>query len=74
MIAIIGSVRLGTSIRQSRMNAAAGSARNVIELMDVPSIERPTAQPGNARLPRKYSSVLLLRLEKYAPIAAIAAR
>lgn len=46
------------------MYAAAGIARNVTELIEVPSIEIPTAQPGKARLPRKYSSVLVFRCEK----------
>ena len=36
----------------------------VTELIEVPSIEIPTAQPGKARLPRKYSSVLVFRREK----------
>jgi hypothetical protein len=34
---------------------------NVIELMAVPAIEKPTAQPGMARPPTKYPSVVWLR-------------
>src|ERR1700730_4056855 len=33
---------------------------NVIELMAVPAIEKPTAQPGMARPPTKYPSVVWL--------------
>src|SRR5580765_2104560 len=34
---------------------------NVIELMAVPAIEKPTAQPGMARPPTKYPSVVRAR-------------
>ena len=34
------------------------------ELIEVPSIDSPTAHPGKERLPRKYSSVLLFFLAK----------
>ncbi|MEZ4291745.1 MAG: hypothetical protein R3E53_14890 [Myxococcota bacterium] len=46
----------------------------VIELIAVPTIESPIAQPGMRRPPTKYSSVSRLRRAKYAPIAAMPAR
>ena len=42
-----------------------------MELMDVPTSDSPMAHPGKDRFPRKYSSVLLLRLAKYRPIQVI---
>ena len=53
-----------TNWRKSSANDAAGSARKVTELIEVPSIDSPTAHPGKERLPRKYSSVLLFFLAK----------
>lgn len=55
--AMKGSMRFGTNWRQSKTKAAAGKAKKVTELMDVPSIERPMTQPGKERPPRKYFSV-----------------
>ena len=64
MTATSGNVRLLTRFRQSEPNASPGNARNVTELIVVPSIDRPTTQPLNERLPTKYSSVLVLRRAK----------
>jgi len=72
--AMNGSMRFETSCRQSSVYAAAGNARKVTELIDVPSIDNPMTQPGNDRPPRKYSSVVLLRRENHRPNAAIPSR
>jgi hypothetical protein len=51
--ATTGTTRLTVSCRQSRTYAAAGSARNVVELTMVPSSESATTQPGKLRPPTK---------------------
>ncbi len=45
-----------------------------MELMAVPAIEKPTAQPGMARLPRKYPSVVRARRRTAQAIQAMPAK
>jgi hypothetical protein len=59
-----GKARFIINLNQAVLNASAGNAKNVIELMEVPTKLKPMTQPANDRPPKKYCSVLTFFLEK----------
>jgi hypothetical protein len=67
-------MKFGSMRNQAVLKASAGSAMNVIELIAVPAIEKPTAQPGIARPPTKYPSVVRLRRRTNQAIQAMPAK
>jgi hypothetical protein len=60
----IGKVKPGRMRNQAVLKASAGKARNVTELIDVPTRLRPITQPEKLLPPTKYSSVFVFLREK----------